>query len=71
MGSVVTCGVLDLVCNTTKLVLDTLLGDILAALGGLFAGTPVTTGGTPGPFVEGRCAPDWDQRLSWRELRRN
>lgn len=66
-----TCGVLDLVCNTTKLVLDTLLGDILAALGGLFAGTPVTTGGTPGPFVEGRCAPDWDQRLSWRELRRN
>lgn len=64
------CGVLDLVCKTTKLVVNTLLGDILAAVGNLFGGTAVNTGGTPGAFVEGRCAPDWDQRLSWRELRR-
>ena len=64
-----TCGVLDLVCKTTKLAVDALLGDILALVGNLFEGTPITTGGTPSAFVEGRCAPDWDQRLSWRELR--
>ena len=64
-----TCGALDLVCKTTKLAVDALLGDILAEVGNLFDGTPITTGGSPSAFVEGRCAPDWDQRLSWRELR--
>ncbi len=65
------CGVLDLVCKTTKLATDALLGDILAEVGNLFGGTPINTGGTPSSFVEGRCAPDWDERLSWRELRQS
>lgn len=63
------CHPLDLLCKTNKALVQPLLSNILSAVGNLFGGSPVDTGGTSPSFQNGRCAPDWDRRLSWREIR--
>ena len=63
------CGLLNVVCHTTKALVQTLLGNVLSAVGNLFGGTPINAGGGISAYQDGQCAPNWDERLSWRELR--